>query len=335
MTCDDLIAIEETTLQFLSENIGTESTFRPACAYVDEDAIDVQITRAADGRVAEATALRVAVTYTTTAAFEAELEAKRQEVRRSRLRGGDGRDLQVRGGLCGTTNHHLCCAQQSINVDGGGAFCRSTGCDISDCKKPTRPRPALPGRPGGMERPGAGRPRPGARPPARPARNTRERSLPPPDERELQAQTWTCARGKLASSSFNAAVRRRTAFANSEMVHALLNDTDTGLVARCSTNWYVVMRGGVPSVTCDEFRSLECDGHQDLEFDAADVACLEPSAAPSAMPSAGPSVSAAPSISAAPSASSSPSLVPSAASSLGSSVPLQNQTQAAADKGGK
>ena len=142
--------------------------------------------------------------------------------------------------------------------------------------------------------------------------------------RRLPANTRTCAKGKLANSSFNGAIRRLTAFATSEMTHALLNDTDTALVARCSTNWYVVTNGGIPSVTCDEFREQDCDNNQDLEFTDGDNICLEPSSAPTSMPSempssmpsappsSVPSASTMPSSGTAPSVSVLPSLAPSA-----------------------
>ena len=332
MNCDDLIDIEETTLEFLRDNIGDSTTFRPACAYVDEGAIDAQIARSANGAVAEATALRIEVTYTTTEAFEGRIkekdEQRRQQLERAqRRRGGHGRDLQVRGALCGTANHHLCCTQQSINVDGGGAFCRSTGCDSSDCKKPggARPPPPVSGRPGGPPgRPGVTVPG-GGRPPPRMRGGTAARD--DAAGRELQGRAGarppprgSCAKGKLGATSFIAAIRRRTAFKTSEKVQALLNDTETSLVAQCSVNWYIITKGGIPSVTCDEYEGLGCESNQDLEFGASDVTCLEPSAAPSSAPSETPSTvptavpSAVPSEvpSAVPSASAAPSSQPSA-----------------------
>ena len=104
-----------------------------------------------------------------------------------------------------------------------------------------------------------------------------------------------------------------TAFTTTALSRSLLNDTDTSLVAQCSTNWNQVRNGnGIATVTCDQYDAQSCADHQDLEFDADQVACLEPSAMPSSMPSGMPSES--PSISTAPSES--PSGMPSVSPSI-------------------
>jgi hypothetical protein len=54
-------------------------------------------------------------------------------------------------------------------------------------------------------------------------------------------------------------------------------------------NWYIVTNGGIPAVTCDEFKEQDCPNNEDLIFTEEDVQCLEPSSAPSAMPSESPS----------------------------------------------
>ncbi len=100
-----------------------------------------------------------------------------------------------------------------------------------------------------------------------------------------------------------------TAFTTTELSRSLLNDTDTSLVAQCSTNWYQIRNGnGIATVTCDQFDAQNCAEHQDLEFDAGQVQCLEPSAMPSTMPSGTPSES--PSVSTAPSISTEPTYYP-------------------------
>lgn len=81
-------------------------------------------------------------------------------------------------------------------------------------------------------------------------------------------------------------MRQNTAFTTTQLTRSLLNDTDTALVAQCSTNWFAVTQGnGIPAVTCEEFAEQDCVNNEDLEFSGADVICLEPSAAPSAAPS--------------------------------------------------
>lgn len=126
-------------------------------------------------------------------------------------------------------------------------------------------------------------------------------------QRRLQnKQNSQCTTDGIANLQFNEAIRRLTPFTTAEMSRSLLNDTDTSLVARCSTNWWAVTRGrGIAAVTCDQFEAQDCANNQDLPFGAEDVHCLEPSSMPSASPSAKPSASPSysPTISAAPSTS--------------------------------
>ena len=142
-SCDDLIDIEEAILGFLNDNIGDDETFRPACAYVDANAISTSTGRDDEGRIISTTALRVEVVYTTTEEFRLEIEDRFAEIHTKQKgmngRKGEGvlrnnqnhRNLQRRQ-TCDTSNHHLCCSQQSINADVGD-FCRVLGCDFGNC----------------------------------------------------------------------------------------------------------------------------------------------------------------------------------------------------------
>ena len=154
-----MLAIEALVLNYLAENIGQDDTFRPACAYVNENAINAQIGRDINGDIYTVTAMRIDVIYTTKESFKMQLEAEYAQLRKSRqnLRrngGGGGRDLQDDGGAfgrsCDTTNHHLCCSQKSINADVGG-YCRALGCNIETCgaRGLAAQRPPRPDRPGG------------------------------------------------------------------------------------------------------------------------------------------------------------------------------------------
>ena len=168
VACDDLIAIEETTLEYLNANVGSSDTFRPACAYVDENAINTQVQRDANGRVRSVTAMRLEVIYTSTKSFQQQLDKAHNKIRKERiderrrlsgrgLRHYSERDLQATP-RCDSSNHHLCCSQTSINAD-VGAFCRNLGCDFSTCGGRGLAVSRPPGRP---QRPGGGTPnRPG------------------------------------------------------------------------------------------------------------------------------------------------------------------------------
>ncbi len=172
ITCDDMIAVEEATLKFFRDNIGTDDTFRPSCAYVNENAIDSQIARDAKGKIIQATALRVELTYTTTAAFRSQLEERHGEIlrkRKERLR--KGKHLRNRGlrelqasRSCDSSNHHLCCSQSSINAR-VGEFCENLGCDFASCGGRGLGLVRPPGRPESDRPPTGGRPE---RPPLRP-----------------------------------------------------------------------------------------------------------------------------------------------------------------------
>ncbi|KAL7536384.1 hypothetical protein ACHAXR_009333, partial [Thalassiosira sp. AJA248-18] len=169
VTCDDLIDIEETTLNFLEANVGNTDTFRPACAYVNENAIDTQIQRDANGKIMSAMALRVEVIYTTNENFKGILNEKHDEIRNKRMKqqassaGGGLRKLQAASARCDSANHHLCCSQTSINAD-VGSYCGNLGCDFSSCggrglanqRPPGRPPASGGGGSGQQQRPPGG-----------------------------------------------------------------------------------------------------------------------------------------------------------------------------------
>jgi len=113
----------------------------------------------------------------------------------------------------------------------------------------------------------------------------------------------------MENRQFTQVMRQNTAFTTTQLTRSLLNDTDTALVAQCSTNWFAITQGnGIPAVTCEEFAEQDCNNNQDLEFDPADIICLEPSAAPSEAPSQVPSYM--PSVSSEPTTSSAPTPSP-------------------------
>jgi len=360
LTCDDMIDIEEATLKYFAENTGNVNSFMPACAFIDENDIDAQITRDSDGEVVVAMAIKVQLMYTVKKAFSNELTTQYTQMRKEKLQamkkgGMRNRNLQFGGNdgpdMCDVSNHALCCSQTSINAS-PGRFCKTLGCNFDRCggrglgggRPPNRPpgRPdALPSRPGALpsrpgdastldvtpirpQRPQGGGNRPprpqrpgqggGGRPnrpprPNRPNQNNAQRSL----ERALEEES-ICRQPALENKEFTKVIRQMTALTSSQLTRSLLNDTDTTTVAQCSTNWYTVKNGGIPTVTCDEFEQIECRENEDLEFEGDLVPCLEPSASPSESPSQQPSDQ--PSISSAPSVSSAPTPEPTMSSTI-------------------
>ena len=307
ITCDDMIRIEETVLKFLQLNVGDDDTFRPACAYINENSVDEQIVRGSNGKVAMATALQVEVSYYTKKKFAAainkqalqrrkELETKEEEKEGIKnLRALQVRPPRVTTDVCDSSNHHLCCSQESINGD-LGRFCSSLGCDRSTCGGVrSGVKPGRPGRPGRPARPGRR---------SRQAQTDQDMLLNKGNEYTSEEEQYkdhakfsarrmqngkNCRLTGLENKSFNQAINQNTAFKHTELVLSLLNDTDTSLVASCSVNWYIVSNGGIPSVTCDQYDEKGCVNNQDLVYDEGDVTCLEPSSMPSTAPSMTPS----------------------------------------------
>lgn len=135
-----------------------------------------------------------------------------------------------------------------------------------------------------------------------------------------------CTTDGLDNIDFNQAIRRMTPFTTAQASRSLLNDTDTPLVARCSSNWWAVTEGtGIAAVTCDEYEAQDCANNQDLPFETGEVHCLEPSSMPSESPSATPSSS--PSESPSSNPTESPSDIPSVSSAPSeSSAPTYSPT---------
>ena len=171
MTCDDFIDIEEATLKYFGSSIGDADTFLPACAYIDSNALNQRIARAADGRMITVTSLKIQMWYIANKAFGNQLQTQYSELQRQKMKelmkankgGLRGRDLQIqRPDMCDVGNHVLCCSQQSINAD-VGQFCRNLGCDFAKCgSRGMASRP--PGRPPPIGRPQVPPSRPGALP---------------------------------------------------------------------------------------------------------------------------------------------------------------------------
>ena len=103
------------------------------------------------------------------------------------------------------------------------------------------------------------------------------------DKRELAEDNSNC-RFPLENLSFMQAIHRNTGFERAELARSLLNDTDTSLVASCALNWHTVRKGGISTLTCDEYQSNDCQNHEDLEYEEDEDACVAPSTMPSESP---------------------------------------------------
>lgn len=84
--------------------------------------------------------------------------------------------------------------------------------------------------------------------------------------------------------TFMQQIHKNTGFERAELARSLLNDTDTSLVASCALNWHTVRKGGISTLTCDEYQSNDCQNHEDLEYEEDESACVAPSTMPSEYP---------------------------------------------------
>lgn len=130
--CNEMIRVEEAVLNYLQKTIGNEETFRPACAYVDGNALAERVTRSQSGRIVTSVAMKINVRYTTRRGFKStvdDLAARRlledEETLSSIIKGGNEdvwaieqmKDLHLArklSGGCASSNHHLCCSQVCV-----------------------------------------------------------------------------------------------------------------------------------------------------------------------------------------------------------------------------
>ena len=202
VNCNNMVAIEEVLLNYLADNIGSEDTFQPVCAYTLDSARSKQNVPDGNGKIAEATAL----------AFELMFVLKRGAAQRQNrdfrvLESGHDRQLRNR---CSPKNKATCCSQGAANGD-IGAFCSSVGCSISRC--------------------GQGR---------RYSNRHLLRKLEVENEnRDLQVTGRGSSFGFYKNKNFNTVVKGFTAFQPVE-TRAILGTSDINAVAICSANCYSI-----------------------------------------------------------------------------------------------
>ena len=122
VTCEDMIQLEELTLNFLADNVGSEDTFLPACVHIVEHVYDRQVT--SEG-VSESTAFKVELTFIDTG------DTQGLRKRRELVSSQKGRNLSE----CSLIDRALCCSQHAMNNDiiGIGSFCDKLGCSQAFC----------------------------------------------------------------------------------------------------------------------------------------------------------------------------------------------------------
>ena len=62
-TCDGMICIKKTVFTFLQQNVGGDDTFRPACAFVNGNAVAERIGQNSNGRVVMSIVVQIEVHY--------------------------------------------------------------------------------------------------------------------------------------------------------------------------------------------------------------------------------------------------------------------------------
>ncbi|KAL7522095.1 hypothetical protein ACHAWX_006780 [Stephanocyclus meneghinianus] len=145
VNCAAQIDIEEATLKFLYDNVGSPSTFKPVCVFVKNSAYDQQETLDGSGDRIESTVLALDITFVMNKSFKnqrnrelgsnervEEAPSSKQEANDEDV--NDHQDRELAGRRCRPQDRAICSSQVAINSRLGQS-CRSKGCRIG------RPRP--------------------------------------------------------------------------------------------------------------------------------------------------------------------------------------------------
>jgi len=301
LTLDDKIAIEETTLRFLSDNVGSDDTFRAVCAYVGDTTTvtvpGIDGVNGERGRDINTTTVRFSIVYIVKDDYQDFMERMLQQVEglmekngRSGLvkeNGGEGGGEGSRGlqstdfGGCTVDRQVSCCTQSAVNEGLDAGLDLSNRCRIFGCALPgSRACPRGNRRKQQQKRNLLLRSQPFTLPMLTSSNkgdahlNRRLQEEPPPQ----------CGSSNgLEDVPFAEAIAQGADY-ESDAVRALLFEDETenrDTVAQCSVNWFFVNElEEFPTIICDEFFD-ECDGITDLAFEVGESRCLAPSASPS------------------------------------------------------
>ena len=262
VNCNNMIQIEELTLNFLADNIGSEQTFQPVCVFTKNDAHDKQEVPDSNGKQSESNTLELEITYIQKSgagrnyrALDSEENSEMETDIESSVQ--DERDLRKKNrNRCTAEEKALCCSQNAINDD-TGAYCENAGCSTRGCGNGRLPRRKLE---------------------EKAEDNIFDQEADAIEDRNLHARhpSRNIPPFNLYNTDFNNMVRRWTNFKPEES-RAILDASNTKTVAVCSANRYSIDRYDEPSLTCDEFDDKDCEDNEDIlphPDDSTD--CIDP-----------------------------------------------------------
>jgi hypothetical protein len=127
VNCNSMIAMEEATLKYLYENVGSRNTYEPVCVFVSDSAYDRQEALDGSGDVIESTVLRIEVTYVMKDWFYNDFRALEVDEEGMEEMDGLGEDhmdeRELVGTRCRPQDRARCSSQSAINTN-VGQYCR-------------------------------------------------------------------------------------------------------------------------------------------------------------------------------------------------------------------
>ncbi|KAL7467376.1 hypothetical protein ACHAXS_007618, partial [Conticribra weissflogii] len=268
VTSSNEIEMERAILNFLADNIGSGDTFEPVCAFITDNAYDMQQVLDGTGKFVESTSLEIQMSF-----VESEGARRRLDIGFDQ----NTRNLQQ----CTGIDRALCCSQYAINGNVGD-YCSTLGCTLDQCGQGRRQanrkletavpkaqrRNAKSGKSSKSSKAGlfdvwwsskSSKDTPVSKPlPQRPPQTP-----PTPSSNPSTLPNGCAAYGFLKDSFFNTVVRRYTSFKPIQ-TRLILDASSIDSVAACSVNRFALDYIGTPTMLCSEFITDDCENNEDV-----------------------------------------------------------------------
>jgi hypothetical protein len=260
VTCQKKIQLEKAILTYLADNVGSDSTFEPVCAYAGKNAVSKQLVPDGDGQYVESTAIEIEMQY-----------IYKNGSRKLFTEYNDQYARRLQTDRCTTTNRALCCSQHAINSY-IGEYCASLGCSSSSNRCGSGRRRRHSNRELSQEveiylvERRIGKAGKGSKAQtlfygkSAKASGKSNKSSKADHHVMLNACPWY---GMLYGDDFNEVVKKYSLF-NPKETRSLLGIKDTTSCAKCSANRYSIDEFDTPSLPCVDFISENCPENEDL-----------------------------------------------------------------------
>ena len=257
ISCDDIISMEEITLEFLKDNVGNDETFSPVCVFIAESASDSQTVPDLTGEVVETTVFQMDITYVIKKKYKDKIDdiADRRTAAGedsdyiSKLRSDHNRELKTK---CSNPKKLNCCSGKAINGKCSSKYCLSCPCK---CPKPSQKKKKN---------------NKNSKNKVRKANAINQELVDWKGARNLEPYISNVPED-LYKKSFIDVIREYTNF-RPESTHAVIGATDTSDVASCSTNRYIDDTYDIP-FSCEEYQEDNCANNEDIIFNPDDEIC--------------------------------------------------------------